>query len=155
MSRTRATIPSTIVGFASYGSSSSAQSRSRSHHNFLQHCSSLWGCYGNIQAPIICLCIISTVKPGAIRRNRPWDRDITFGSHALNPNTLRTRYFCKGRGMIKREVQEATNSRPSNRGVQLEGKTKRTIIKPACVIVAELARRKSTRSWLSRIRGQQ
>ncbi|KAH1254727.1 hypothetical protein GmHk_04G011107 [Glycine max] len=36
MSCTRATIPSTIVGFASYACSSSAQSRPRSHYHFLQ-----------------------------------------------------------------------------------------------------------------------
>ena len=50
------------------------------------------------------------------------------------------------------EVQEATNSGPSNKGVQLEGKIKRTIIKLTCVIVAELAKRKSAGSWFRELR---
>ncbi|KAL5151479.1 hypothetical protein HKD37_13G037850 [Glycine soja] len=54
-----------------------------------------------LQSVAFALC--STVKSGVIRRNRPWDPDITFGSHALNPNTLRTRCFCKGREMIERQ----------------------------------------------------
>jgi len=44
-----------------------------------------------LQSVAFALC--TTAKPGAIRRKKPWDPGIIFGSNALNPNTLRTKYF--------------------------------------------------------------
>ena len=33
----------------------------------------------------VAFALCTTAKPGAIRRNRPWDLGITFESHALKP----------------------------------------------------------------------
>ncbi|KAL5145287.1 hypothetical protein HKD37_06G015365 [Glycine soja] len=43
--------------------------------------------------PSVVVALCTTTKPGAIRRNKPWDPGITCGGNAWNPNTLRTRCF--------------------------------------------------------------
>ncbi|XP_014629082.1 uncharacterized protein [Glycine max] len=38
----------------------------------------------------------TATKPGAFRRNRPWDPGITFGSHGLKPQHLEDKVFLMG-----------------------------------------------------------
>ncbi|KAL5186745.1 hypothetical protein HKD37_05G012536 [Glycine soja] len=51
-----------------------------------------------LQPAAFALC--TTVKPGAICWNRPWDPSIIFGSHGLKIQHLESKVFLMGQGML-------------------------------------------------------
>ncbi|KAL5127052.1 hypothetical protein HKD37_14G039541 [Glycine soja] len=56
----------------------------------------------------VAFALCTTAKQGAIRRNRPWDPGIVFGSHSLKPQHLENKVFLMGQRMLGSDKEPKT-----------------------------------------------